>query len=91
VGATWFNGAGKSSVKDSLDELSALAATAGLFVIGRTHQQLSEPHAATLIGRGKVAEIKLSATEQGANTVIFDEELTPAQQRNLENIFGEKI
>jgi GTP-binding protein HflX len=68
-----------------------LASTAGLFVISRTHQKLAECNPATFLGRGKVDEIKINACNEGAGTVIFDDELTPAQQRNLENIFGEDI
>jgi GTP-binding protein HflX len=79
------------SAKDSLDELAALVSTAGLSVAGQIHQKLSEPNPATFIGRGKVDEIKLTAVNEEAGTVIFDDELTPAQQRNLENIFGEDI
>jgi GTP-binding protein HflX len=71
-------------VDASLDELARLADTAGLFVVGRTSQQLASPNAATYVGGGKVAEIVAAARRLQADTVIFDDELSPAQLRNLE-------
>ncbi len=76
---------------DSLHELAALAATAGLHVVETTHQNLSEPNAATFIGKGKVEELRQAALVKDVSTIIFDAELSPAQQRNLENGFGEDI
>jgi GTPase len=72
------------SVDASLDELARLADTAGLHVVGRTSQSLAQPNAATYVGGGKAAEIAAAVRRSGAETVIFDDELSPAQLRNLE-------
>ncbi|MEA2572912.1 MAG: GTPase [Chloroflexia bacterium] len=79
------------SVQDSLDELEQLAATAGVEVVGRITQKISDPNPATLVGKGKVEEIKALAEQLGADVVLFDEELTPTQQRNLEEALGAKL
>ncbi|MGH2461199.1 MAG: GTPase HflX, partial [Chloroflexota bacterium] len=72
------------SVTDSLSELDQLARNAGFAVIGSVRQRLRTPHPATLVGRGKVEEIRELAADQRADVVIFDDELSPSQQRNLE-------
>ncbi|HEY0070662.1 MAG TPA: GTPase HflX [Chloroflexia bacterium] len=79
------------SVQDSLDELEQLAATAGVEVLGRITQKLNDPNPATLVGKGKVEEIKTLREQLGADVVLFDEELTPTQQRNLEEALGAKL
>ena len=76
---------------DSLDELALLAKTAGLQVASRLTQRLDSPNPATLIGSGKLEELKLLVTELGANVVIFDDELSPRQQRELEKALGEEV
>ncbi|MFM7103782.1 MAG: GTPase HflX [Verrucomicrobiota bacterium] len=78
-------------VRDSLDELGELAATAGITVVGDGTQRLESPHPATYIGSGKAAEFAQAAREQQAEAVIFDDELSGAQARNLEEIFGCKV
>jgi GTP-binding protein HflX len=77
--------------EDSLDELEQLASTAGVEVVGRVSQKLSDRNSATLVGKGKVAEIKQTMQELGADLILFDEELTPTQQRNLEDTLNTKI
>ena len=79
------------SVQDSLDELGLLAKTAGLSITGRLTQKLDAPNPATLLGSGKVEELRMLVTELGANVVIFDDELSPRQQRELEKELGEQI
>ena len=79
------------STGDSLDELEQLAATAGVEVVGRVTQKLSDPNPATLVGKGKLDEIKSTRDESQADLLLFDEELTPSQQRNLEDALGTKI
>lgn len=77
--------------KESLKELSQLAETAGVEVVHSSTQTRSKPDMATYIGRGKANEIRLEAQVLSANVIIFDDELSPAQQRNLEETIGIKI
>jgi hypothetical protein len=77
-------------VLESLEELGRLADTAGLEVVGHTHQLLDAPNARTYVGAGKVAEIAAAVERAGADTVVFDDELSPGQLRNLERALGGK-
>ncbi len=79
------------SLEDSLRELEQLAGTAGVTVVGRLRQRLAHPDPGTYIGRGKLAELKTAVEAADARTVIFDEELAPGQQRNLEEALGEEV
>jgi len=79
------------SLHDSLLELAELARTAGVDVVGQAEQHLQEVNPATYIGKGKVAELKLLAQELDLDTFIFDDELSPAQQRNLEKELELKV
>ncbi|CAK9317273.1 unnamed protein product [Citrullus colocynthis] len=76
------------SIDESLKELAQLADTAGLKVVGSTYQKLASPNPRTYIGSGKVAEIKSAIHALGIETVIFDDELSAGQLRNLEKSFG---
>ena len=78
-------------VRDSLDELTQLATTAGAEVIGDGVQKLEAPLAATYIGSGKASEFSLQCRARDVDTVIFDDELSPAQSRNLETVFECKV
>ncbi|HEX9895705.1 MAG TPA: GTPase HflX [Gemmatimonadales bacterium] len=69
---------------EHLDELSELVDTAGAVVVGRLSQQVASPNPATLIGEGKVEELRAAVADGNASLVIFDEELTPVQGTNLE-------
>ncbi|KAL6504711.1 hypothetical protein OROHE_023469 [Orobanche hederae] len=82
---------GTFGIEESLIELQQLADTAGLLVVGSTFQKLAAPNPKTYIGSGKVAEIKSAIDAFGVETVIFDDELSPGQLRNLEKIFGEDV
>ncbi len=77
------------TLEDSLEELMLLARTAGLHVVGQTSQQISKINPKTLIGKGKVEEVKALAEELDAKVILFDDELNPRHQRELEEIFGE--
>jgi len=79
------------SLSDSLTELSLLADTAGLEVVGELTQNLDHPHVETYIGPGKVEELKMLAEDSLSQVVIFDDELNPRHQRELEKALGEKI
>jgi GTP-binding protein HflX len=76
------------SLADSLSELERLADTAGLRVVGSLDQRLDRVHPATYIGSGKVEELMALRADTGATVVIFDDELSPAQQRELERAIG---
>ena len=78
-------------VRDSMDELAELSRTAGAEVVGEGLQKLETPHPATYIGGGKAAEFAAHCRELAVDTVIFDDELSPAQARNLEEAFGTKV
>jgi len=82
---------GKWETDDSLDELSELAATAGGQVVGDGVQKLAAPCASTYIGTGKADALALECRRADVDTVIFDDELSPAQSRNLEKVFNCKI
>ena len=78
-------------VRDSLDELVQLTTTAGGAVVGEGIQKLDSPHAATYIGSGKAEEFAAECRRLEVDTAIFDDELAPAQQRNLERVFNCKV
>jgi GTP-binding protein HflX len=77
--------------EESLDELAELAASAGAVVADRLIQAREKMDAATLVGSGKVRELAASIASAGADAVIFDRDLSPTQQRNLEKELGVKI
>ena len=79
------------SIDASLDELEELAATAGAVVKGRLAQKRDRPDVRTFLGSGKLLELKDLVELAGADTIIFDSELTPAQLRNLSKEFDQKI
>jgi len=76
---------------DSLAELALLTKTAGVAVIGSITQRLETPNPATFIGTGKLEELHTLVLETGASVVIFDDELSPRQQREIEKVLGENI
>ena len=76
---------------DSLDELALLADTAGLEVVGELTQNLSSPNPKTLIGSGKVEELKALVEDSLAQVVVFDDELSPRHQRELEVTLGKNV
>jgi GTP-binding protein HflX len=78
-------------VDESLDELERLAGSAGVAVAGRAVQHSRKLQPGTLIGSGKIEEIKQLAQATRATVVIFDEELSPAQQRNLEKALAVRV
>ncbi len=78
----------QSQVEASLDELALLVDTAGADAIARVTQQRSVVDPATFVGRGKANEIKTLVAQKDCDTVVFDDELSPAQQYNLEKMLG---
>jgi GTP-binding protein HflX len=77
-----------TTTEESLDELALLAETAGADPVHRELQQRRTPDPATYIGKGKAEEAREAAQAMDVDVVIFDDELTPAQQRNLEKLFA---
>ncbi|MBL60051.1 MAG: GTPase HflX [Verrucomicrobiales bacterium] len=86
-----LQGQDKWRIDESLDELEELVGTAGGEITGRGMQRLDRVNAATFIGPGKAREFAEQCDEARVDTVVFDEELTPAQGRNLEKVFECKI
>lgn len=85
------NGPEQWPLQDSLQELGSLARTAGAIVVDTRYQQRRKPDTATFIGKGKVEEIKALQHERPYDLVIFDNDLTPSQQRNLEEQLDVKV
>jgi GTPase len=84
-------GAGRAArTESSIAELGQLAESAGAQVVGQVLQERKRPDPATLIGRGKLEEVSRASAESGADLLLFDDELSPAQQRNLEDAVGRK-
>ncbi|MBI2835992.1 MAG: GTPase HflX [Acidobacteria bacterium] len=75
----------------ALDELAGLATAAGALVVLRVLQDRAKPNPATFLGKGKVSELAAACSDAGIDVVIFDNELTPAQRRNLEEALGRKV
>lgn len=74
-----------------LDELGRLVESAGGLPVGRVVQSIRSPHAATFFGSGKIETLRQTILETGADIAVFDEELTPAQARNIERIIKTRV
>jgi len=90
IGAQLRNRTG-ADLAETMTELAELARTAGAQIIGEGTQRLDRPHAATYIGKGKATEFADICKQGDVDTVIFDDELSPAQTRNLERVFDCKV
>ncbi|MGB9913631.1 MAG: GTPase HflX, partial [Candidatus Kapaibacteriota bacterium] len=84
-------GTSKEIIEEHLEELASLVRTAGGEVVDSVYQELVAFHPATAIGKGKVQEIKSLIQEKNINLVVFDDDLTPVQTKNLENEFQLKV
>ena len=82
---------GRKYHDDPLDELAGLAETAGARVVGRMTQRRARPDVTTYLGKGKVDELKALAAANAADAALFDNDLSPAQTRNLEQATGIKV
>lgn len=78
-------------LEDSLTELALLSDTSGLEVVGELTQKLDRPHVKTYIGPGKVEELKMLVEETASQVVIFDDELSPRHQRELQEALGRNV
>jgi GTPase len=85
------DGVSKWDLRDSMEELRELASSAGAEVVDTVTQKLQKPTAPYYIGRGKAEMIKESFKDQQVTSVIFNDELSPAQGRNLENLLARKV
>ncbi|MBN1439586.1 MAG: GTPase HflX [Anaerolineales bacterium] len=90
-GIDWKGRPAVLSLQDSLDELEVLCRTAGMDVAGRDFQRIAKPDTATLIGSGKVTELKRWVEETRAGIVVFDEELSPRHLRELQKELGDAV
>lgn len=86
-----FSGSDRQVAMDSLNELERLCATYGLPVVSKVSCPVKKYDAATYLGEGKLEELKKSAEELAAEVIIFDDEISPHQQRNLEKIFSRPV
>src|SRR5262245_52159834 len=84
-------GRGRDETLADLSELARLADTAGAQVVGRLWQERERVDPATLVGRGKAEEVGREAKRLGAGTIVFDDELSPAQIKNLEKTTDAKV
>ena len=81
----------RGGVEESLNELTRLTETAGGIVLDKTIQELKGVNPAYFIGKGKVEQVKDIISQSNVDIVVFDNDLTPAQQQNLETEFGVRI
>ena len=81
----------EAKVNEYLDELAFLADTAGAVTVNRFTQKMDKPNGATFLGSGKIKEVAEYVEENNVSLVIFDDELTPTQLRNLENMFKARV
>lgn len=81
----------EEKLSEYMDELEFLANTAGAVVYKRFTQKLDQPHSRTFVGKGKLEEINSYAKEHEIDTIIFDDELTPSQLKNIEKELDRKI
>ena len=91
VGIEYKNALDDASAESSLAELARLADTAGATVVATTTQRLDAPNPRTFVGSGKAEEIADMCRSLAADVVIFDEELTPSQQSNLEKVVPKDV
>jgi GTPase len=91
VGAPLKRTSARHHVNEHLHELERLADTAGATVVGELTQALDRPNPATYVGKGKLDELRAMIAEKDATVVIFDDELSPAQGKNLEEELAKRV
>jgi GTP-binding protein HflX len=91
VGAPRKRSAARQQVDEHLDELARLVDTAGATVVGTLTQLVDRPHPGTYLGSGKLEELAARIKALGATLIVFDDELTPAQARNIEQATGTRV
>ena len=91
VGAPRKSSNARHSVAEHLEELERLVDTAGGVVVGQVTQQLDKPNPATYLGKGKVEELRQTIEQKNASLVVFDDELSPSQGKNIEDATGQRV
>jgi GTPase len=91
IGAPRKRTSARHHVDEHLEELEQLADTAGAVVVGSLTQQIDRPNPATYLGKGKIDELGALIGEKDASLIIFDDELTPAQGKNIEEATGRRV
>ncbi|MBA2684441.1 MAG: GTPase HflX [Gemmatimonadaceae bacterium] len=91
VGAPIKSARARHLLNEHLEELAELADTAGATVVGEVTQMLDRPHPGTYLGKGKIEELRLAIEVQQATVIIFDDELSPAQGRNVETALNTRV
>ena len=91
MGAPLKRGKARAHLREHLEELERLTDTAGAVIVGELTQQLDKPHPATYLGAGKVEELKTKVRETEASLVVFDDELSPSQAKNIEDAIGQRV
>ncbi len=78
-------------MSEHLQELEQLVDTAGGLVVGEVTQHIDKPNPATYLGKGKVEELRLAIIDKDASLVVFDDELSPSQGKNIEDATGQRV
>jgi GTPase len=91
VGATRKRSNARHEVAEHLEELERLVDTAGGVVVGEVTQQIDKPNPATYLGTGKVDELRQAIADKNATLVVFDDELSPSQGKNIEDATGQRV
>ncbi len=91
MGAPLKRAGARRALDEHLRELSRLADTAGATVVGELTQQIDRPNPGTYLGAGKLDELRARVGELGATLVIFDDELSPTQGKNIEDAIGQRV
>jgi len=91
VGAPRKRSGARHSVAEHLEELERLVDTAGAIVVGEVTQQIDKPNPATYLGKGKVDELRDEIAARSASLVVFDDELSPSQGKNIEDATGQRV
>src|SRR5256885_4525094 len=91
VGAPRKRSNARHSVAEHLEELERLVDTAGGVVVGEVTQQIDKPNPATYLGKGKVEELRMAIDAKNASLIVFDDELSPSQGKNIEDATGQRV
>jgi GTP-binding protein HflX len=91
VGAPRKGSNAKHEMGEHLEELERLVDTAGGLVVGEVTQQIDKPNPATYLGKGKVEELRQTIEDKNASLIVFDDELSPSQGKNIEDATGQRV